>query len=388
MGSRSFNPGEQVFLQGQQTPEFFGLIHGRFAKVRMRRSPQEVGLRQALSQAELIEVLERPAMVFGELDVFLQRPHEYSVFAIDPGEVQPLPAHQDALHEVLRVTPEFGVQTCISFARRLWERLGRFSSLTREEEAIDRLIASSFAQFLTVYRDLEAIVSPNAEHPILVAARGEPVYNLARDMVPTPVTGKGASVFSAVIRPPGDASRVQTFPKGSLICKRDTIGDRLYILVEGVVEIPLGNGVVIQIARPSSVIGEIAVFLNMASRTPEVKRTADCICATSVRAIVLDLEQVGPYLAEHPQLLTELLLAMADRTRETHALMGTVQQRLHGRLFDRLRHALTGFNTLAHVLEGYARNAVFAKPFDFCAHQARQLYNRFRDTLELLEQSR
>jgi CRP-like cAMP-binding protein len=155
--------------------------------------------------------------------------------------------------------------------------------------------------------------------------------------------------------------------------------------VEGVIEIPLGNDTVIQIARPGSVIGEIAVFLNLASRIPNVKRTADCICATTVKAIVLDLDQVEPYLGEHPQLLTDLLIAMTERTKETHSLIAMARNRLREKLFSRLNLPLLGFNQLAHALESYSTNLAFAKPFTFCAYQARQIFNRFKESLAILD---
>ncbi len=381
---RTLNPGEQVYLQGERTAEFFGVVTGRFAKVRTRRPPGEVGMAKALAQAELVEVLERPHTIFGELDVFLGQPQECSVFAIDPGEVLPLPPREEGLRRVFETAPVFGVQTCIAFARRLWQKLAAFRRLTREEEALDRFVASTFPTFQAVFQDLVALTSPNSQHPLLQVARGEPLFQMSLQAAPPPAS-KGSSVYSAVIRPPGDSARVQSFSQGALICKRGTLGDRLFILVEGVVEIPLGPDATVQIARPGSVIGEIAVFLNLASRTPEVKRTADCICATPVKAIVLDLDQVEPYLGEHPQLLTELLLAMAERTRETHALATIARQRMHQKLYERLRYVLTGFNSLAHALEPYTTTLAFQKPFQFCANQARLTFNRFREWLTIVE---
>lgn len=382
---RALNPGEQVYLQGERTSNFYGVLTGRFAKVRTRQPPGKVGMAKALAQAELVEILERPHTVFGELDVFLGQPQECSVFAIDPGEVLPLPPREDGLRKVFETAPVFGVQTCIAFARRLWQKLASFSRLTQEEEALDRFVSSTFPSFLAVYQDLVALTAPNAQHPLLQVARSEPLFQMAQQGAQSPAN-KGSSVYSAVIRPPGDSARVQSFPQGTLICKRGTLGDRLFILVEGVIEIPLGPDTTVQIARPGSVIGEIAVFLNLASKTPEVKRTADCICATPVRAIVLELDQVEPYLAEHPQLLTELLMAMAERTRETHALAAIARRRMHQKLFERLRYVLTGYNNLAHSLEPYTHNNLaFQKPFQFCAHQARLTYNRFREWLSVVE---
>jgi CRP-like cAMP-binding protein len=384
MRARVFNPGEQVFLQGDRTPDFFGLVRGRFAKIKTRTSPRDIGLTQALSQAELVEVLERPNSVFGEIDVFLQQPHDCSVFAIDPGEIVFLPPDEDALCRTLEAVPVFGVQTCISFAHRLWQKLQYFSRLNQEEPAIDRFIASSVGHYQAISRDLTALTSPNQEHSLVRLARSHPTHDLPV-ATESGASGKGSSVYSAVIRPPGDSSRVQLFSQGSLLCKRDTLGDRLFILVEGVIEIPLGNDTVIQIARPGSVIGEIAVFLNLASRIPNVKRTADCICATTVKAIVLDLDQVEPYLGEHPQLLTDLLIAMTERTKETHSLIAMARNRLREKLFSRLNLPLLGFNQLAHALESYSTNLAFAKPFTFCAYQARQIFNRFKESLAILD---
>jgi CRP-like cAMP-binding protein len=384
---RTFNPGEQVFLQGERIPHFFGLVCGRFAKVRTRHTPEKGGLSRALSQAQLIEVIEHPNQVFGEIEALLGHPQQCSVFAIDPSEVLAIPSKSEVFRQAIGGLPRFGIQTCIAFAKRLWNILQYFSRLAREEEALDRLINSSLSSYLALVRDLETLLSNSSDGSILESARSANAYEIALEASRNaqPVSPKSSSVYSAIIRPPTHPEKVSTFSPGSLICKKGSLGDRLFILVDGVVEIQLAAETSVQIARPGSVIGEIAVFLNMAADRPEVQRTADVVCVSQVKAIVLGLDQVEPYLAEHPELLSDLLHAMIERTRETHTLIDLAQKRIHQKLFGRLRHCLEGLHNLSHSLQPLSTNLSIERPFSFAAHQARMVYQRFRETLETLE---
>jgi len=382
---KSFNPGEPVFLQGDKVSEFFGVVEGRFAKICSPKPPTPAELANHINSASFLEVVDKPDQVFGEIEAFLNRPQPFSVFAIDPAGAVSISVKEDKLRWTLNRKPRFGIFTCISFARRLKETLSQFSNVLKEEETIQKLILSSARAYLAVLNEIEQIVGPGRTDPLLAEAKQHPAFEAAH-LLSTAAIGKPqtSSIYNAVIRPPANADKMMRFPAGTLICKKGSLGDRLFILMEGVVEVILGQNHSVQIARPGSIIGEIAVLLNLSSAKPEMMRTADVFCATPVAAVVLGLDQVEDYLERNSEVLTNLLLALTDRTQETLLLEETTKHRLNEKLFGELRHFLEGHHLIAKGLIRRSGNIAYDRPFRFAAQQSRQIYNSFTHALETL----
>jgi CRP-like cAMP-binding protein len=381
---RTFNPGEPVFHQGQVCKEFFGVIEGRFAKVQLPEAPGSGDISGLLARARLIEIFDKPHQVFGEIEALLERPQPYSVFALAPAEAISIPVSEDSLLASMVRTPQCGFYACLSLARQLRDSLAHFSRVSREDEAIDKLLYTSARAYKALLQEIEQVAGPGKSLDILEVGRTHPAWVTAEQILEagTP-TRSSNSVYSATIRPPAKRDQAVKFNQGSLICKRGCLGDRMFILLEGGVEVVLDVNTRVQIARPGSVIGEIAVLLNLAAKTPNITRTADVICASPVSAIVLGLEDVEEFLAKNPDVLTNLMLALSERTKETFMLGDGLARRIHHKLMTQLRHFLEGHHRIASLLQQRNNNRAFDRPFTFAAQQTRQIYTAFAQSLEV-----
>jgi|GEM_PF-926930 len=384
--ARSFNPGEPVFLQGQKVTEFFGVVEGRFAKICSAKPPANCELASYINTASFVELIDKPDQVFGEIEAFLNRPQPYSVFALDPSDTIKIPVNEENLRSTLNKSPRYGIFTCISFARRLKNTLARFSAIVKEEDNIQKQIQAGARAYLAVLNEIEQIVGHGRSDVLLTQGKEHPAFELAHSITAaTPTKPLTSSIYNAVIRPPTNPDKMMKFPTGTMICKKGTIGDRLFILMDGIVEVLLGPNHSVQIARPGSIIGEIAVLLNLATTKPEMMRTADVVCSTPVSAIVLGLDHVEDYLEKNPEVLTNLLLALTDRTQETLLLEETSKYRLNQKLFGQLRHFLEGHHMIATGLSRRSQNIAYNRPFRFAAQQSRQIYNHFSHAVQVMQ---
>ncbi|MBF0501344.1 MAG: cyclic nucleotide-binding domain-containing protein [Candidatus Riflebacteria bacterium] len=402
-----FAPGEPVFHQGQVRQEFFGLIEGRFAKVRFNSAPTSRDLDSLFANAELLEIFEHPDQVFGEIDVLLQQPHNFSVFALDPAEAVTIPVNADTMRQSIKRFPGCGLATCISLAAKLRDALGDYARLLREEDAVDGVVAGAAADYIEAIRaiaeysegiPLDELIDKAMSHPSCTLS--ERVINSAPvSMVTQEKFGGGrirtnsrASIGSAVMPSSAIRDGVRVYNAGTSLCLAGGYGDRLYILREGIVEVRLDGGARIQISRPGSIIGEIAVLLNLAAErgvmpAPAV-RTANVVCLTQVTALSIPLDQVEEFLAARPEVLTDLMLALTMRARETRKSCEDVRQRLSLKLNKLLKPFLEGHHALAWKLEAMHDDPGLDEVFRLTSKRSRNIYDRFAATLRVLDGTR
>ncbi|HMA36376.1 MAG TPA: HEAT repeat domain-containing protein [Chloroflexia bacterium] len=99
------------------------------------------------------------------------------------------------------------------------------------------------------------------------------------------------------------------FAAGETFIKQGDIGDCLYIILDGEVQIRIAGLGAIAERHPKSIIGEMAIV----SRTP---RTADCIAATDTTALKIDHADFWELLGEKPQLAYGVIRVLAHRLDE------------------------------------------------------------------------
>ena len=383
--SSTFNPGEPVILQGQQLESFYGVLEGRFALVESQGDARRQSIAKFLARATLIQVIE-PKGIFGEIDSLLNAPQSYSVFALEPGIVEPVSVSRNLLEVSFEKKPHYGVKSCISFAARLKQLLDAFSAFTEEQHDLNRVMQNAARAYLAVVNELR-LVGQSSDCREAAFACSKDAFSFSRHVL-KPRTGAHtprSSVNSAIVRAPTNSAEPRTFPAGTLICRKGMLGDRLFIIERGTVEVRLTGGTTIAVSTPGSVVGEIAVFLNLARKHRTITRTADVVCATDVRAVVVGIDEVEAFFAGQPHLMTGLLRAMVDRTRETAGLVEQAHHRLHRLLFDELRVLLEGHHELSHYLARQQESLQLRHPLELAAHQARIIYDRFRDSLGLLQ---
>ncbi len=384
--SCSFFPGEPVFLQGDTVPEYFKVISGRFAKVKSEKSGKTVSVKRMLAEAELIGIVNHQEL-FGEIEALMGQPQPFSVFALDESSVFTIPAeNQKDMRSVFCENPRIGVKTCVSFAAFLNQFFHHFTSIAREEVDIDAFTRATARDYLAVINELEGIAGPGKTDQVIEQAKTHKAYAVAREfMQGNLIKPESTSVTCGVVRLAEREVALQKFKAGALLCKKGEVGDRLFIITEGTAEVIIGgNTPNIPIEAPGSIIGEIAVFLNMGTSSPNMRRTADVVCATDLSAVVVHLDQVEDFFAKQPELMTKMLMAMVSRSDNTKRLCLAAEKRLNNILFEKLGVLLEAINNLGHLLSQRNNHIAYSRPLTFCSHRSRDIYNRFKQALEVI----
>lgn len=383
----SFSPGDHVFLQGEIVPSFFKVNEGRFAKVLSKKSVRELGIKHMLNEADLIGIVSHQEL-FGEIEALSGRPQEFSVFALDESTVTEVPAHDaETLENHLKEDPIIGVKACVSFARYMKQFFSHFAAIAREEVELDAFLRNVARDYIAGVNELANAVLPVMNDSDYVASRTHKAYELARSILKQAETGtlSSASVSCSIVPDIDRTLGLQTFKAGTYLCRQGMIGDTLFIVTEGTAEVIIGGGNPnIVIDSPGSIVGEIAVFLNLDSPTHDMRRTADVVCATDVTAVVLQLGQVEEFFRQHPDVLTRMLKAMISRSDATQKLCDKAEARVKSLLYDTLGILLEGANNMALSLSRRNDNPALSRPGALFSHSARTTYNRFRESLKLL----
>jgi len=262
-----------------------------------------------------------------------------------------------------------------------------FAGIAREEVELEAFIRATARDYMAGVNELAGIVCPALNDPDLTAAKLHKAYETAREILRQAELKRNAnaSVACGVVSYVGKDVKMQTFKAGSLLCKEGTIGDKLFIIAEGTAEvITSGGSSNIKIDAPGSIVGEIAVFLNLDAEVPDMRRTADVICATDLTAIVVHLNQVEEFFLKQPDIMTKMLMAMVNRSENTQKLCDNSEQLLKDLLYKKLGLLLEGLNTMAKRLSERHDKISLARPAAFFAQRARAVYNRFKESLSLL----
>ena len=384
--SCSYFPGEPVFLQGEKIPEYFKVVSGRFAKVKSEKKVNSASIKKMLAEAELIGIVSHQEL-FGEIEALMGQPQPFSVFALDESSVFSIPAeNQTEMQDVFCQNPSIGVKTCVSFASFLSQFFSYFSSVAHEETDMDKFTRSTARDYLALVNEIETTLKSVKNRSIIEFARSHKAFQIACEITEKNVSGPACtSVNCGVVRVASKEVALQSFKAGSLLCRRGEIGDRLYIVTEGTAEVIIGgNTPNITIDAPGSIIGEIAVFLNIGSASPDQRRTADVVCTTDLTAVVVHLNQVEDFFAKQPELMTKMLLAMVSRTDSTRKICADAEKRLRDLLYKRLGILLEAINNLGHALSAEKDNVLFERPLVFCSQRSRDIYNRFKQALTII----
>ncbi|EKD82967.1 MAG: hypothetical protein ACD_39C00973G0001, partial [uncultured bacterium] len=235
----AYAPGEHVFLQGEIVPSFFKVTSGRFAKVYSKKSVQELGVKRMLNEADLLGIVTHHEL-FGEIEALMNQPQGFSVFALDQSSVEPVPtACQETLQQVLSTDPRVGVRACISFARYMKQFFAYFAGIAREEVELEAFLRATSRDYMAGVNELANVVCPALNDPDLTEAKNHKAFTTAREILRQAElnSSSGASVACGVVSYVGKDVKMHKFKAGELLCKEGTIGDKLFILTEGLVEV-------------------------------------------------------------------------------------------------------------------------------------------------------
>jgi CRP-like cAMP-binding protein len=107
-----------------------------------------------------------------------------------------------------------------------------------------------------------------------------------------------------------DRDAVQVAP-GEILFKEGDKRELMYVLLEGEVEIRLGNYVV-ETAVPGALIGEMALI-------DDSPRAASAVAKTTCRLAPVDRRRFHFLVQQHPQFATHVMKELADRLRHMNA---------------------------------------------------------------------
>jgi CRP/FNR family transcriptional regulator, cyclic AMP receptor protein len=107
-----------------------------------------------------------------------------------------------------------------------------------------------------------------------------------------------------------DSNAVQLAP-GDFLFREGDKRDVMYVLLEGEVEIRLGEYVV-ETAVPGALIGEMALI-------DDSPRAANAVAKTASRLATVDRRRFLFLVQQHPQFATHVMKELADRLRHMNA---------------------------------------------------------------------
>ena len=142
-------------------------------------------------------------------------------------------------------------------------------------------------------------------------------------------------------------SKIVTLPAGTLLFMKGDPGDRLYIIISGLIRIaalsPDGQEITLNLLSEGQMFGEIATL-------DGGFRTADAMTVDEVQLLAIQRRDLIPLLAENSRVCLRFLSACAERLRWiSEALEDTQFLELPARLAKRLLHLARSFGQPAEA---------------------------------------
>ena len=116
---------------------------------------------------------------------------------------------------------------------------------------------------------------------------------------------------------PADLFRQETdivqLAPGDFLFREGETGDRMYVLLEGEIDIFLGD-FVFETAGPGSLLGEMALI-------EDTPRTANAVAKSSAKLAQIDRRRFHFLVQQTPHFATHVMKTLADRLRHMNAVM-------------------------------------------------------------------
>lgn len=157
------------------------------------------------------------------------------------------------------------------------------------------------------------------------------------------------------------------YPRGSIICEENSIGEEMYILQTGAIDVEIGGNKVATIDKKGTVIGEMALLLNE-------KRTATLRAKNNAVITVIKKKELKEICEKQGDLLKNVTYSLAQKHYFNIIKINTVNKSLIDQTLDsdggedktvsqmeRLKSDLAKFkNELGELI--YKKDAEFLKP--------------------------
>ena len=109
-----------------------------------------------------------------------------------------------------------------------------------------------------------------------------------------------------------ETNTVQLAP-GDFLFREGETGDRMYVLLEGEIDIFLGD-FVLETAGPGSLLGEMALI-------EDTPRTANAVAKSPAKLAQIDRRRFHFLVQQTPHFATHVMKTLADRLRHMNAVM-------------------------------------------------------------------
>ena len=108
-----------------------------------------------------------------------------------------------------------------------------------------------------------------------------------------------------------ESNTIQLAP-GDFLFREGENGDKMYVLLEGEVDIFLGD-FVLETAGPGSLLGEMALI-------DDSPRTANAVAKSASRLVQIDRRRFHFFVQQTPHFATHVMKTLADRLRHMNAV--------------------------------------------------------------------
>lgn len=143
------------------------------------------------------------------------------------------------------------------------------------------------------------------------------------------------------------------FPKGETIFQFGRMGDSLYIVLEGEVELFIrdisGDKILLTTAQPGEFFGELSLF-------DQGPRTATAIACEESKLLILHRQDLLNFLKKRPDASLNLLAILSQRIRKTNDLL---QMRVVRNVNEEIDQEMTRTQRMANAISSFSGSIPF-----------------------------
>ena len=101
------------------------------------------------------------------------------------------------------------------------------------------------------------------------------------------------------------------FAPGETFIRQSEVGDCLYVLIDGAVDVVVDERVHVARVGPKAILGEMAVLT-------DAPRTASCTAVEDTIALRIDRDDFWELMGQHPAVALGVIKEMSERLEELH----------------------------------------------------------------------
>ena len=279
-----------------------------------------------------IEVIQKPGEIFGIPETVLKINRINSAKAKTDVKVKIIDLTGKDLKQTIKLNPLLGLNISINLSKAFQRRNNYLNELSKFFKEAKNAVNSLCLKY---YESVENINKLNAKfrfpwlNSIYEKGKTNIIYNYGdsvnkgKDIIEQEVIKKELKYMEEEELSTAGA---KTFKKGDIVCREGDIGNEMYILMEGSLNVYVGEQKIAEIKNKGSIIGEIAVLLGYSSKKYE-KRTATVKAKEDSKVIVIPGPNLEPVIKKDSSLIVHITKTLSERLPETdNAIISTDSQ--------------------------------------------------------------